>query len=671
VFYRGILLEDINNADSKKNTSVMSDLAKNIGIISYEVPWGAGENNKLDYEYLDLVYARHSIPLIAWKPWQQDSAGNPARDTAVMQHIIAGKYDSLLLSFASQVARLNKPLYLCFVNEPRPGKYPMFADRNCKSGEFIAAWQYVHHLFDEAGAVNVIWVWNPWNAHTVKDYFPGNNYVDWLRVDISDTVANIHDGIDTFFRPYHSLQLFRSGLPVMLTAAIGTHQTAQWWNATWATIDTGFTEIKSVIIRNTSYTSNQQVTFAINSGALKTIFAKAPDGSMPIDMNLALQPKVYEETGVHQLPPGIKNVVYNKGYDWFRNRHTMGLRTMEADIKAMKQIGINTLERTMPGIYDHNIAKAVAVNNMNLIPRFWSPSTPAVIDDDDEMQQRKKKILRVIKDNLDKKYIIAWNLGNDVLHNLAGQTYKPDYFYYRQKYITWLADLCHEIRLLDTIRPIIIDLHWDANGLNQFHYYKMHVPQINNYMLNADAKYIDGLKALPEDEMEWGKADVKLWPLIPSIKQGGTIPAWQDIETTDYVKLNGLLDLKGRKKQEYNYVLSTWGNKPARTSPIPDIRILKPAEITVPGNVLRYNVIYTTNKTSWQLYRDNKMNTLFEWYLVRVDQYGNTMFIKQVGEKPYIELSIPAGPQYYKLYLEVILNGEVRMVNTTLNTPLE
>jgi hypothetical protein len=47
------------------------------------------------------------------------------------------------------------------------------------------------------------------------------------------------------------------------------------------------------------------------------------------------------------------------------------------------------------------------------------------------------------------------------------------------------------------------------------------------------------------------------------------------------------------------------------------------------------------------------------------------MFIKQVGEKPYIELSIPAGPQYYKLYLEVILNGEVRMVNTTLNTPLE
>jgi len=68
---------------------------------------------------------------------------------------------------------------------------------------------------------------------------------------------------------------------------------------------------------------------------------------------------------------------------------------------------------------------------------------------------------------------------------------------------------------------------------------------------------------------------------------------------------------------------------------------------------------------------DDEKNIRFEWYLVRQDRYGNTMFMNKVGNQPYIELKIPSNPQYYRLYVEAISGDEVRMANTTLNTPLE
>jgi len=61
----------------------------------------------------------------------------------------------------------------------------------------------------------------------------------------------------------------------------------------------------------------------------------------------------------------------------------------------------------------------------------------------------------------------------------------------------------------------------------------------------------------------------------------------------------------------------------------------------------------------------------FEWYLVRIDQYGNTMFIKKAGEGASLNLPIPLEPQYYQLYVEAILGDDIKVVYSTLNTPLE
>ena len=57
-----------------------------------------------------------------------------------------------------------------------------------------------------------------------------------------------------------------------------------------------------------------------------------------------------------------------------------------------------------------------------------------------------------------------------------------------------------------------------------------------------------------------------------------------------------------------------------------------------------------------------------DWYLVTTDEYGNTMFIKEVGEGPSIKLSIPIESQYYKLYVEAVLGEDVKITDITLNS---
>ena len=59
--------------------------------------------------------------------------------------------------------------------------------------EFVQAWIRIHNIFKEVGADNVVWVWCG-NANTFKhlntntnayawDYYPGDEYVDWVSAD--------------------------------------------------------------------------------------------------------------------------------------------------------------------------------------------------------------------------------------------------------------------------------------------------------------------------------------------------------------------------------------------------------------------------------------------------------------------------------------------------------
>ena len=99
---------------------------------------------------------------------------------------------------------------------------------------------------------------------------------------------------------------------------------------------------------------------------------------------------------------------------------------------------------------------------------------------------------------------------------------------------------------------------------------------------------------------------------------------------------------------------------------------MKPAEPVFADYTMLYHLVYKEeNSDTWKLFNDGEKNIRFEWYLVRIDRYGNAMFMNRVGNNQYFELKIPQNPQYYRLYVEAISGEDVKVVNTTLNIPLE
>ncbi|MEO5681665.1 MAG: glycosyltransferase family 2 protein [Chitinophagaceae bacterium] len=677
VFYQGIKLPGTAATSNITPASLQVIKSNQIAIVAIAIPWGEGEKNTLDTAGIEKLYSDNIVPLLNWKLWQTGSVGNSFKDDGVLLHIVAGKYDSIINSFAKQVARLERPVFLQCSSLPEGTKYPLFANTGAKPEDYIAAWQYVHHLFESAGADKVIWIWEPRDAAMATDFFPGHNYTDWLGVNVqlnhAHSSPNAINGFDTAYRPYHRIPLFASsGMPVIVTGIAGNAgHTSGWWKPVWKIIDTGFTEIKALITdQDLASLKNSREQPADKPGLpvmLTNTFFPDNDFSTKNDSRHAPAARAAQ---IH-LADAVKAVVYNKGYGWFRNRHTLNIRTIEADVASMKQIGINTVERQMPGFYDDKLEKILLANNIKLIPRFWLLASPGILSVQQQMEQKKEEVLRVVKANLGRENIIAWHLGDDVLYMLGTQTYKPDLFYYRQKYIIWLANLCEQIRQLDTVRPIIMNLHWDAGAEDRVLYYKKYVPQINCYMREFDNKYPEGLRKPLQEQMAWGEVPAEAWPGLPGIRHAGTIPAWQDIENIHYVSMNGLLDMQGRKKQGYAIVQHIWGNKPATDAGIPDIKILRPAVVTNENSKLWYRILYKKDSTHWMQYPPDEKNVRFIWWLVRVDQYGNTMFIKNAGEGVFIELSIPMEARYYQLYVQAIRGDETKMVHTALNTPLE
>ena len=668
VFYKGVFQPSGNG-----NTAVNAVLSenKNADIIGFSLTAADDGNTVLPADSLQQVYKNNALPLITWKPFKNSSSSKTVNNS-LMEEVANGKYDGQFYSFAKQLAATGKPVFLniSFQNTANDSLDQLVPQL------FIAAWQHMHNVIDSAGANKTIWVWNHWNAATAESYFPGSRYVDWLGVKTLDfsreTNGTDKQGFYLSYHPYHRLSLFQAGLPVMITEA-GTlaANKALWWKVAADNIDTAFKEIKAVVA--VSDTGNYLQTAApFIAGNTADFFQKLPNSNFEKTLSAGKLPATAAASAKqYDLPDTLKGIVYDKGYFWFRNRHTMTARTVEKDIANIKAIGVNTVERTMPGFYDDIIDKVLRQNNIKQIGRFVTLIGADELDNTEVLEKEKRKILAVVKENLGKTNIIAWNLGSDILFNLENQTYKPGYFYYRDKYVVWLADLCNQIRSIDPVRPIITDLNWDVNGEKRLAFYKAHVPQINRYMLTATTKNKPGLKQPLAAQTAWGKVPVELWSLLPAIKKSGFVPAWQDIENTDYITLNGLLDLSARNKHLYRKVVNTWTGANIGESPVPDIKILRPAKTTRENISLSYNVMFRKDSTQWSLYKNQVKDLHIEWYLVRVDQYGNTMFIKQVGTGSSINLPIPPEPKYYELYAEAVLGKDVKVARTTLNTPLE
>jgi mannan endo-1,4-beta-mannosidase len=150
---------------------VEAEGAPALDIIGQYLAWGTS----FDRQAVTTAWSYGAMYYLAWEPY----------DTSA-QAIASGQSDRYITKFADAVRALNLPVAISFGHEMNGNWYPWGTDQTSASA-FVAAWRHIHNLFIQAGASNVIWVWNPNIINPVpqvqlEPYWPGDAYVDWVGV---------------------------------------------------------------------------------------------------------------------------------------------------------------------------------------------------------------------------------------------------------------------------------------------------------------------------------------------------------------------------------------------------------------------------------------------------------------------------------------------------------
>lgn len=233
-------------------------------LIQIYVAWGDKSNEQFPMLYAKAIYDLGSTPLITWEPWLSDfdreahnlrAVSNP--DKQGMAAIARGDYDFYIRKWAQEVKDFGHVVFIRWGHEMNdPYRYP-WGPQNNKPQEFIAAWRHVVQLFRVMQVPNVIWVWAPQPAYLkYKEYFPGNNYVDWIGVGALNygTVApwsKWWSFKEIFGNYYKRLNVFDK--PLMITEmgslVVGGNRT-EWFKNAFDSLPENYPDLRAVLFFN-------------------------------------------------------------------------------------------------------------------------------------------------------------------------------------------------------------------------------------------------------------------------------------------------------------------------------------------------------------------------------------------------------------------------------------
>ncbi len=173
---------------------------------------------------LENTYAKNkTLELTLQTSWTGAGEGNMVYD------VLDGEYDEFLKDYAEKISDFDHPVLFRLGNEMN-GDWCPYSSYNTSKDTMIFKefYRYVHKIFDDAGADNVIWVWNP-NGKSFPDfkwndammYYPGDEYVDIVGLTAYNTGTYYSDEnwseFDTLYDPLYAeyARLFKQ--PMMIT----------------------------------------------------------------------------------------------------------------------------------------------------------------------------------------------------------------------------------------------------------------------------------------------------------------------------------------------------------------------------------------------------------------------------------------------------------------------
>ena len=189
---------------SSSSLSLFEKIGKSIAISATYLSFPTGFNS-------GFLTANASVGRISLLTLEYQPGAGPnmqGYEGKILEAIPDGVFDDHLIKWAEGVRKFGKPVFLRFGHEMNGDWYPWSGVKNgggkldgygspeIPDGpeRYVNAFRYMHDLFSEHGAENVLWVWcpnapfevmehslGPWN--NVASYYPGDDYVDWLCFD--------------------------------------------------------------------------------------------------------------------------------------------------------------------------------------------------------------------------------------------------------------------------------------------------------------------------------------------------------------------------------------------------------------------------------------------------------------------------------------------------------
>jgi hypothetical protein len=269
-----------------------------------------------------LPYTTDRRIMFSWDFCDPTTSG-PTQPEYKLSTILDGSWDTEINAWFEALAALPytvlfRPLY------EMNGNWMAWSEgvNENTTGQFIQAWRYLHDKAIANNATNLKWVWCPNNTtnetamlDTWTQYYPGDQYVDWIGIDgynWGTYDSNIWQTFDQIFLDSYNALISKTSKPLIVCECScqesgGSKPT--WITTTFQNMGTKYPGISCLVWFEEHYSGDgwdldwrvETTTDSLN--AFKAAMPVAPIGAMPTNMrnNLVYTPNVWLEHSLSEI----------------------------------------------------------------------------------------------------------------------------------------------------------------------------------------------------------------------------------------------------------------------------------------------------------------------------------------------------------------------------------